>query len=284
MERIGVVGLGRMGSAIAQRMTAEGLDVRGWTRSGRIVDGVAIAPDLGSLVSHSDIVILSLLNDAAVAETLDAILGNDLAGKLIIETSTVTPGVLMDRIDAIRDKGATAVDAPISGGPELVQAGACGIFIGGDNAAAERAQKTLSAISGRIFHVGPLGAGLVMKTINNSMIHTYLAGLADLMPLARAGGMPLETVIKIVAGGPAGMPVLVDRVPRVLGEDDSVGFDIRSAFKDNHVFREVLASYGLRSPTMERLRAQEDAVEKAGLWDHDVAALISLAYGGEDSQ
>ncbi|MCV2866415.1 NAD(P)-binding domain-containing protein [Albidovulum sediminicola] len=91
METIGVIGLGRMGAAIAQRLTAQGRAVLGWTRSGRTVEGVACAPDLGTLVSRSDTLILSLLDDVAVGEVLDELTTMTLAGKQIIDTSTVTP-------------------------------------------------------------------------------------------------------------------------------------------------------------------------------------------------
>ena len=189
MEKIGVIGLGRMGSAIALRMQTQGHTVMGWTRSGRAVEGLPTTTDLAHLIAQSDTVLLSLLNDTAVAEMLDALLDNDLAGKQIIETSTVVPNLIQDRIAAFKDKGATAVDAPNSGGPELVGAGACGVFIGGDDAAAARARDVLSSLTDRIFHVGPLGAGLVMKTINNGMLQSYFAGLSDMMPLAKKAGL-----------------------------------------------------------------------------------------------
>lgn len=139
--------------------------------------------------------ILSLLDDAAVADVLDALLALDLTGKQIIDASTVVPDLLKARIERIEALGATAVDAPISGGPGLVLAGNCGIFIGGEQGAAARARDSLSAISGRIYHVGPLAAGLAMKVINNGMIQTYFNGLADFMPLARQAGLPLETAL-----------------------------------------------------------------------------------------
>jgi 3-hydroxyisobutyrate dehydrogenase len=69
-----VIGLGRMGSAMARRLVAQGAEVAGWTRSGRALEGVAQAPDLATLVSRSDVLILSLFDDAAVAEMLDALL------------------------------------------------------------------------------------------------------------------------------------------------------------------------------------------------------------------
>ena len=84
----------------------------------------------------------------------------------------------------------------------MVLAGSCGVFIGGDEASASQARDTLAAISGRIAHVGPLGTGLVMKVINNSMIQVYFSGLSDMMPLAKEAGLPLETTLRILGSTP----------------------------------------------------------------------------------
>ncbi len=278
MERIGVIGLGRMGSAIAERFAAQGAEVSGWTRSGRQVAGIAPAASLADLVVGSEILVLSLLDDRAVGETLDALLALDLAGRLIIDTSTASPHQLCERAAAIAAAGARAVDAPISGGPELVRAGACGIFIGGAPDAAATAEKVLSALSGRIFGVGPLGAGLVMKVINNGMLQAYFSGLTDLLPMAARAGLPLETVMTILSGGPAGMPMVRDRLPKILGQDPTVGFPVSGLFKDNALFRAIVASYGLPSPTLDRLAGQQPAAEAAGLWEQDLASLVRLAY------
>lgn len=278
METIGVVGLGRMGSAIARRMAGQGHSVSGWTRSGRAIEGVSNAADLSELVAASDTLVLSLFDDHAVGSVLDALLDCDLAGKQIIETSTVVPTVLQERIQRIEAKGANAVDAPISGGPELVAAGKCGIFIGGGDAPANRAQRSLTSISERIFHVGPLGAGLAMKTINNSMLQTYFNGLMEMMPVAKAAGLPLETVMKIVCGGPAGLPMVTDRLPKILGDDDGVGFEIQAALKDADVFRRVVQSYGLDSEMLVQFAAHtRDAID-AGLGDKDPAMMVRRAY------
>lgn len=278
MERIGVIGLGRMGSAIAERFAAEGRTVTGWTRSGRDLPGIAPAADLATLVAQSDILVLSLFDDAAVAGTLDALLMLDLTGRLIIDTSTASPHLLCERAEKIAAAGARAVDAPISGGPELVRAGACGIFIGGTPEAAEAARHALAPLSERIFVVGPLGAGLVMKVINNGMLQAYFSGLTDLLPMAQKAGLPLETVMTILSGGPAGMPMVRDRLPKILGQDPSVGFPVSGVMKDNALFRAIIGSYGLPAPTLERLAGQQDAARAAGLWDQDLATLVRLAY------
>ena len=278
MQSIGVIGLGRMGSAIARRMQDQGHAVATWTRSGRALDGIEAKPDLASLIARSDTLVLSLLNDHAVADVLDVCLACDLSGKQIIETSTVVPTILQDRIALIQDKGATAVDAPISGGPELVAAGACGIFIGGDDAAAAQAKTTLSAISGRIFHIGPIGTGLVMKTINNSMLQCYVGGLNDMMPLAKRAGIPLEMALNILSGGPAGIPMIADRIPKILGQDNSVGFTISAGYKDNNVFQSVVQAYGLTSPMLALSGERQKMALAEGMGEDDPAALISAAY------
>jgi len=269
-----------MGSAIAQRMTAQGYSVVGWTRSGRSVEGVNCVQDLESLVTDSETLILSLFDDDAVSEVLKTLLTFDLQGRQIIETSTVMPQILKRYIDLIVAAGATAVDAPISGGPEMVLAGSCGVFIGGDEASASQARDTLAAISGRIAHVGPLGTGLVMKVINNSMIQVYFSGLSDMMPLAKEAGLPLETTLRILGAGPAGMPMLTNRIPKILGEDEAVGFTINAAFKDNDVCQRVAESFGVNAPTLKTFDDLKDAVAKAGFGERDPAALVNLAYDG----
>ncbi|MEL6682516.1 MAG: NAD(P)-dependent oxidoreductase [Pseudomonadota bacterium] len=278
MMSIGIIGLGRMGAAMAQRFAALGHEIRGWTRSGRALDGIQSTEDIPTLVASSDTLILSLLDDTAVTDVLDQLLACDLQGKQIIDTCTVIPDLLKDRMAAIDAQGATAVDAPISGGPELVLAGACGIFIGGDAEAAKRAEVTLSAISNRIFHVGPLGTGLVMKVVNNGMIQAYFAGLAEMMPLARHAGLPMETAMRILSGGPAGMPMIADRLPKILGEDPTVGFAMSAVAKDNDVFQNVMQSFGLDDPVLKLAGSQQRAVVEAGHGDKDPAIMVSFAY------
>lgn len=278
MQKTGVIGLGRMGSAIAQRLQSQGKAVTSWTRSGRAVDGVPNAPELATVVAQCDILVLSLYDGAAVTDVLEQLLALDLSGKLIIDTSTVLPTVLTDRIDRITALGATAVDAPISGGPEMVASGSCGIFIGGDDTAAQMAQDILTTLSDRIFHVGPLGAGLVMKTINNAMLQCYMQGLEELLPLAKRAGLPLETAITILSGGPAGMPMVRDRIPKILGTDESVGFPLTAILKDNGIFQGVLAAYDLQSPLLQMSRAHQEAAIAEGLGDADPAQLIATFY------
>lgn len=273
-----MIGLGRMGGAMAARLTGQGVPVCGWTRSGRAVEGVPMAADLDALVAASDVLVLSLYDDAAVAGMLDALLALDLTGRLIVDTSTVAPSVVKARADRIAAVGAAVVDAPISGGPDLVAAGACGIFIGGEPDAAERAQAAMSALSTRIFHVGPLGTGMVMKTVNNALMQSYTAGLVEQLQVASRAGLPLETALTILCGGPAGIPMVRDRVPKILGQDSSVGFPVSGVAKDNAVFQRVAADAGVEAPTLKAAGSMLAEAMAAGLSDADIAAVFARAY------
>lgn len=275
---IGIIGLGRMGSAMAERLAAQGVPVAGWTRSGRAVDGIDRADDLAALVAQSDVLITSLYDNDAVAEVLDALLALDLSGKLIIETSTAVPTLLTERADAIAAAGAAVVDAPISGGPELVLAGQCGIFVGGAEEPAARALSVLRGLTDRVFHVGPLGTGMVMKTINNSMLQAYVVGLTDMLRLAKRADLPMETMLRILCGGPAGIPMITDRLPKILGQDRAVGFTLEGVLKDNAVFNEVLAAYGVGSDVLRMAGERQAAGVAAGLGARDPAELIAMAY------
>lgn len=278
MNSIGIIGLGRMGSAIAQRLTAQGARAVGWTRSGRVVEGVKSAADLATLVEASDTLVLSLFDDVAVSEILDALITLDLTGKLIIDTSTVSPAILKSRLAQIEQQGGAAVDAPVSGGPEMVLTGQCGVFLGGSDHAASQALKVVKLISERVFHVGPLGAGLAMKVVNNGMSQVYLAGLSELLPLAREAGLSLETTLKILCGGPVGVPMVTARIPKILGDDTEVGFALDGVFKDNEIFQNVVKTHGLSAPSLEAFGRRKQQLSDAGLLQDDLAAMIRFAF------
>lgn len=283
MERIGIIGLGRMGSAMASRFSQQGAPVTGWTRSGLSADragalGIAVARDLTELVAASDIVVLSLFDDDAVADVLDRLLSRDVRGKLIVDTSTVSLAPLKERTGAMASAGVSAVDAPISGGPEMVEAGVCGIFMGGGDAAVARADVALALLTERRFHIGALGTGLTMKMINNTLLQGYFATLRQLMPVAKRAGISLEEVLEILASGPAGNPFLRDRMPRILGRDDSVGFSLSGAAKDSDVFLAIAGAYEVKVEVLEAAKIAMEAGLAAGLGEEDPASLLAGSY------
>ena len=98
------------------------------------------------------------------------------------------------------------------------------------------------------------------------------------MPLAKRSGISLEAAIGILSGGPAGMPMVTNRMPKILGQDETVGFSLAAVQKDTDVFQRVLQAYGLTSPTLALTATHQDVALADGLGDSDIAAIVSGAY------
>ncbi|UCH75983.1 MAG: NAD(P)-dependent oxidoreductase [Rhodospirillales bacterium] len=280
---IGIIGLGRMGSAMAARLSGQGTRVSGWTRSG--IDprragrlGIAAVADIPSLVAGSDIVILSLLDDAAVAAVLDALCRCDLSGRLVVETSTVAPDTLRGRTDAIRGAGGAAIDAPVSGGPDLIASGRAGLYIGGDDGDVARFMPVARLLADRIHHVGGLGAGAAAKIVNNMMLAGFWQTLKESLEVGKRLGLDLATMIEILCDSPAANAALRRRAPVVLGESDAVGFSVTGVIKDIALFVETAEAAGVAAPAIAAALDSFAAHRDAGHGDEDLATMVREAY------
>lgn len=278
MERIGVIGLGRMGTAIARRLASQGFAVTGWNRTpGPMPDGVTPAATLADLAAASDVIILSLFDDAAVAAVLEQLVALALPGRLVADTSTVRPDTLAGFAARLAAAGATAVDAPVSGGPDQVLAGTAGIFFGGSAQDDERFRPLARAIATRIRHTGPLGTGNIAKIVNNMMLMSQWEAMRAAMLVGRRGGLCARDVLDIIAEGPAGTAALKGRMAEILGDSDRVGFSVAGVIKDAHLFLDVARGLDVDAPTIRAaLRSFCDLAER-GMAGDDLAALIREA-------
>lgn len=283
---IGICGIGRMGSALAQRLATQGFRLVLWSRSGVTNEfagrhGAEIALSPADLAAKADIVITSLINDAAVEEVLGKLVETSLPGKLVIETSTVSPATLKKYAEKIKAKGGTAMDAPISGGPEMVLAGKAGLYIGGANADFRRFQPVAEALSDRIHHVGALGTGAAAKIVNNMMLCGYWEVLKEALSTGKKAGLSVDTMLDVLMTSPGGSPALKTRAPRILGQDTSVGFPVKGALKDATLFAGVADSLGVETPAIDAALASYKACLEAGHGDEDLSAMVRTAVSGD---
>jgi 3-hydroxyisobutyrate dehydrogenase len=278
---IGIIGLGRMGSAIAARLSSSGFPVTGWSRSGvpetLAAAAVTAAADLARLADRSDIVILALLDDAAVHAVLTQLEAFDLSGKLIVDTSTVSPLTLRQHQAAIEARGGRLIDAPISGGPETVHAGRAGFYIGGTEDDVRRFQPVVEVLSDRIHHVGALGHGATAKLINNMMLSGLWESLKEALQLGAKAGLARDKMIEVLSGSPAASPAMKGRLPVVLGETENVGFPVSGVVKDLSVVRDYAAHIGAVIPAMQAALQSFEQTAKAGFGDRDLATMVRIA-------
>lgn len=278
--RIGIIGLGRMGRAMATRLSSSGFPVIGWSRSGVAEDlreTVPAAADVPSLTETSDIIILALLDDAAVhavATTLETL---DLSGRLIVDTSTVSPLTLARHRPMIEQKNGRLLDAPISGGPETLLAGKAGFYIGGSEEDYRRFLPVAEVLSDRIHHVGSLGHGAASKLINNMMLTGLWESLKEALQLGARAGLSRDKMIEILSGSPAASPAMKGRLAVVLGETDDVGFPVSGVIKDVSVVRDYATHLGVAIPAMDAALASFKTAARAGFADADLATMVKLA-------
>lgn len=281
--RVGIVGLGRMGRAMAERLVSREFPVAGWTRSGiaaELVRDLCITAhaSVAEMVAASDIVLLSLSDDAAVTGIVGQLVRGDLAGKLVVDTSTVSPDTLRRLSGAIWEAGGAALDAPISGGPDLVLAGKAGFYIGGAQADFERFRPVAEAMSNRVHHVGALGEGAAAKIVNNMLLLGFWGCLKEAVQVGKRAGLAAETMMKFLAGSPAATPLMAQRVPVILGQSDDVGFTISGVVKDGAMLTQTARQYGITVPAIEAALASYRACQDAGLGDADFAVMVRAAY------
>lgn len=284
-ERIGVVGLGRMGHALAARLAGQGHDVTGWTRSGANPDAAraaryAPAASLEALVAASDVVILSLFDEVAVQEVLARLAALDLSGRLVVETSTVSPDVVRCAAPEIEEAGGRIIDAPISGGPEMVAAGTIGLFVGGAAEDVARFTPIAAELTPRAVPVGALGAGHAAKIVNNVALGGAWQAMIESMRLGARLGLDLPTMVELLKESPASNPSFRTRVPKILGEDGKVGFPVAGVVKDQTLFLRIAEAAGESLPALSAARGNFAAAAAAGLADEDLAQVIPFQVRG----
>jgi 3-hydroxyisobutyrate dehydrogenase-like beta-hydroxyacid dehydrogenase len=200
--RVALLGTGKMGSAIAERLAGAGFELSLWNRTrakaealgiGRVADSPAAA------VRGADVVISSLTGPDAVRT---AYLGPDgaltgLDQQVVVEMSTAGPEIETELAKAIEPTGARLVDAPILGSPAVVRAGQAAILIGGETLAVERASAVLSAV-GDVRRVGSLGSGARLKLVANSMLGDVMLAAAELQVAGEAADLDPEDVFWVL--------------------------------------------------------------------------------------
>ncbi|MDE1159996.1 MAG: NAD(P)-dependent oxidoreductase [Neorhizobium sp.] len=281
-ETIGIIGLGRMGSAMAKRLSGLGFRVSGWSRSGIRAEkavslGLTPMAEIGALAAASDIIISSLIDDEAVDAVMRALGRLPLSGKLIVETSTISPQTLRAHAAAISAAGAQLLDAPISGGPETLLEGRAGLYIGGSADDFERFRPIADHLSDRVHHIGPLGDGLSAKLVNNMMLIGLWQTMKEAITLGAKAGLPADRMIAVIAGSPAASPALKSRLPIITGESEAVGFPVSGAIKDARVVRDFADRLGIAIPATAASLASFERVAANGHADRDLATMVRVA-------
>ena len=284
--RIGIAGLGRMGAAMAARLIEVGHEVTVWNRSADkakpVVDaGGKLAASPAALASAVETIITCLTDADAIDKVFGGpagLLAGDLAGKLVIEMSTVRPGVQTALAAKVRAKGAAYVECPVGGSTGPARQGKLIGLMGAEPADAARAKPLLDQLCRRLEHVGPVGAGEVMKFTINMPLMIYWQALGEALALCGPLGLDPDRVMELLSdtsGGPNVLKVRGATVAKQLKGVDAgtVTFDLDSGLKDLRAMLAEGRSRGLELPLVERSIACYEEASRHGLGATEVSAV-----------
>jgi 3-hydroxyisobutyrate dehydrogenase len=263
-ERVGVVGLGRMGLAMATTLQRAGVPVAGFdidaaARDRASAKGLEVAGGQADLLAACPIVLSSLPDDAAVTALVEGPSGllDGPAGRLLIDTSTVEPRTSRRLEATLRAAGHAMLDAPVSGGPAGAEAGTLTVMVGGSEADLARAHPVFAALARTVVHVGPSGAGAVAKLVNNLLCAAHLLTNGEAMRLAEAAGVAAERVLEAVNAASGRSAVSEVNMPRWIlsGAFDS-GFTMGLMRKDVRLAAGLIEASGFEAPLSRAVTAR----------------------------
>jgi 3-hydroxyisobutyrate dehydrogenase len=250
ISRVGFIGLGIMGAPMAANLLKAGFAVTVWNRTAsRAEPLVAVGAKLAGSpadVARGSEVTISCVTDSpdveAVALGPDGVIAGATRGSAYIDCSTISPEVARRAAERLGDAGVTMLDAPVSGGDVGAKAGTLAIMVGGDDATFTRCLPVLEAMGKTIVHVGPSGAGQVVKLCNQVAGGLNLLAMAEAISLARRSNVDPAKMLEVVSSGAAGSWMLTNLGPRAVREDFAPGFMVELMQKDLRLVQETAAS------------------------------------------
>lgn len=281
MERIGFVGLGTMGAAMAANLRRAGSPLTVWNRTpGRA--GALVELGAGEAATPAEVARLADIIVTCVSDTpdVDAVLFGEhgvaeglARGGLVIDCSTISPSATAGFAARLAGAGIGFADAPVSGGSEGAKLATLTIFVGGEVADVERARPVLAAMGRTITHFGPAGSGQAVKAINQVVLAGTYLGVAEGMVLALKAGLDPQAVADALGGGAAKSWVLENRSSRMIQNDYPLGFRTSLHLKDLAIALDLARGVGASLPVTALAAQLEAGLVARGHGDEDMSNL-----------
>jgi len=282
-EHIGLIGIGLVGTALAENLLNVGYSVVGFdidpgrSRNLLTLGGISASSPLG-VARQANRVFLSLMSTEIVRDVLNGpagLLEAESLPRYIIDTTTGDPEETARIADALRQEGVFFLDSPISGSSEQIRQREAVPMIGGDRAAFEACQDLFSAIANRFFYVGPSGDGSKAKLASNLVLGLNRLVLAEGLVFAQRLGLNLKTFLSLLKETPAYSRSMDVKGQKMIEEDFHAESRMSQHKKDLEIILHYAEKFGQPLP-LAQLHKEiiEDAI-KAGDGELDSCAVIN---------
>jgi 3-hydroxyisobutyrate dehydrogenase len=269
---VGVIGLGNMGLGMAGTLVRKGFAVLGTDisparRGAAEAVGVTFHDALNDVLRQADALVFSLpfaRDVEAVVTAEGGLLTRTDRKVVVVDTSTSDPGTTRRLAERLAAAGHALLDAPVSGGPSGAAEGTLTMMVGGSEADVALARPVLEALSARAPHVGPSGAGNIVKLVNNLLVAAHLVTTGEALRLSEAAGLSAEEAVKVVNTATGRSAISEVMVPRWVqsGTFDS-GFSAGLMRKDVRLALDLAAECGLALPLSAEVKRIWQATQPA---------------------
>jgi 3-hydroxyisobutyrate dehydrogenase-like beta-hydroxyacid dehydrogenase len=276
---LGLIGVGLLGTALAERFCASGLRVVGFDREETRLEalealGGTAARSAGEVVRGCARVVLSLPTSAVVAAVLREVRAELRPGQVVVDTTTGVPGDAVEAGRVLAGIGAGYLDATISGSSQQVRDRDVVVMAGGAAATFDRCADLFATFARRAYHVGPCGAGSALKLASNLVLGLNRAVLAEGLAFARGLGLDLETALEVFRDSAAYSRVMDTKGPKMIRGDFTPQARLSQHLKDVRLILDEAARTGAPAPLSTLHCRLLEAVERAGHGDLDNSAII----------
>ncbi|HEY5619346.1 MAG TPA: NAD(P)-dependent oxidoreductase [Vicinamibacterales bacterium] len=284
MANLGYIGLGAMGSRMANRLLDKGHAVVGYNRTRSkaqwLIDRGMKWGDSPRAIAQSADVIFVMVTDSKALEGVsdgpDGFLAGLRQGSVIVDMSTVSPAVSRAVAEKVRKQGADMVDAPVSGSVATLEAGKLTVMVGGNRETFDRVKPILDDIGPKVTHVGGNGLALSLKIAHNLSLAVQMLAFSEGVLLAEKSGIPREVAVDVLTHSVIGSPMVQYRGPFVLKLPDESWFNVNMMQKDMLLALEMGKRLDVPLPTTAVTNEFLTAARGMGLAEYDFAVVFKV--------
>lgn len=283
-ERVAFIGLGIMGGPMSGHLLAAGhslvVNTRTESRAAELLErGAAWAPTARDAAAHSDFVFICVPDTPDVEAVVlkpDGVIASARPGLIVVDHSTISPEATRSMSQALAERGARMLDAPVSGGDTGAKNATLSIMAGGEQAAFDRARPLLARMGKTITYCGPSGSGQLTKLVNQILVSVTNLAVSEALTFAQKSGLDPQKTLDAVGGGAAGSWQLSNLGPKMLAGDFRPGFMVKLQQKDLRLAIQSAREAGLHLQALELVHRLFDEAIHEGRSDEGTQALFAV--------
>jgi 2-hydroxymethylglutarate dehydrogenase len=283
--KVGFIGLGAMGKPMAKRLLDASYELFVYNRSAEKVaeleaNGAISCVSPAEVAEKACVTLLSLPNSTIVSQVVageNGVLSTASVGDIIVDLSSVDPGCSRNLATAAAKKGVGYIDAPVSGGVAGAAAGSLTIMVGGQEDNLEKVDPVLRVLGKNIVHVGDVGAGDAIKIVNNMILGSNMAILAEALVLGKKLGLSGKVMSEIIGQGSGKSYVLDAKLEKfILSGNFEPGFAVDLQHKDLGLAMDAAKDAGVPVPMGSFATQLFEMARAKGLGGKDMSAVIKI--------